>query len=61
MYIEIFVVAAILVFVYLYRKNTGEAPYKFIAKTVGGTYERYAPYSFKVVREKAKELALEIE
>ena len=30
MYIEIFVVAAILVFVYIYRKNTGDNSYKFI-------------------------------
>lgn len=59
MYIEIFVVAAILVFVYIYRKNTGDNSYKFIVKTIGNTYERYAPYSFKIVREKAKELGQE--
>ena len=55
MYIEILIVAAIIVFVYLYRKNNGDNSYKFIAKTIGSTYEKYAPYSFKVVREKAKE------
>ena len=59
MYIEIFVIAAILVFVFIYRKNTGNNSYKFIAKTIGNTYEKYAPYSFKVVREKAKELGQE--
>lgn len=59
MYIEILVVAVIMGFVYIYRKNTGDAPYKFIVKTVGNTYEKYAPYSFKVVREKAKELGQE--
>ncbi len=59
MYIEIFVVAVILIFVYIYRKNTGNNSYKFITKTIGDTYERYAPYSFKVVREKAKELGQE--
>ena len=59
MYIEIFIVGIILAFVYVYRKNTGDAPYKFIVKTVGNTYEKYAPYSFKVVREKAKELGQE--
>ena len=59
MYIEVFVVAAIFLFVYVYRKNTGNNSYKFIARTIGSTYERYAPYSFKVVREKAKELGQE--
>ncbi len=59
MYIEVFVIAAILVFIYIYRKNTGNNSYKFIARTIGNTYERYAPYSFKVVREKAKELGQE--
>ena len=59
MYIEILIVAAIIVFVYLYRKNNGDNSYKFIAKTIGSTYEKYAPYSFKVVREKAKELGHE--
>ena len=59
MYIEVFIVAAIFLFVYLYRKNTGDNSYKFIARSVGNTYEKYAPYSFKVVREKAKELGQE--
>ena len=60
MYIEIIVVAVIMVFVFLYRKNSGSASsYKFIARTVGNTYEKYSPYSFKVVREKAKELGQE--
>ena len=59
MYIEVFVVAIIIIFVYLYRKNNGNASYKFIAKTVGNTYEKYSPYSFKVVQEKARELGQE--
>ena len=59
MYIEILVIAIIVAFVILYRKNTGDKSYKFIARTVGNTYEKYAPYSFKVVREKAKELGQE--
>ena len=59
MYIEILIIAVILVFIYIYRKNTGDSSYKFINKTIGGTYNKYAPYSFKVVREKAKELGQE--
>ena len=59
MYFEILIVAAIVVFVYFYRKNTGNTSYKFISKSMSSTYEKYAPYSFKVVREKAKELGQE--
>ena len=59
MYIEVLIVAAIVIFVVIYRKNTGDNSYKFITKTIGSTYEKYAPYSFKVVREKAKELGQE--
>ena len=59
MYIEIFIIAVIVLFVYIYRKNTGNTSYKFITRTIGNTYEKYAPYSFRVVREKAKELGQE--
>ncbi len=59
MYVEIFAVAALLIFVYIYRRNKGENSYKFIAGTVSNAYERFAPYSFKIVREKAKELGQE--
>ena len=59
MYIEVLIVAIIVIFVVIYRKNTGDNSYKFITKTIGSTYEKYAPYSFKVVREKAKELGQE--
>ena len=59
MYIEIFIIAAILIFVYFYRKNSGNASYKFLARTIGNTYDKYSPYSFRVVQEKAKELGQE--
>ena len=59
MYFEILIVAAIVIFVYFYRKNTGNTSYKFISKSMASTYEKYAPYSFKIVREKAKELGQE--
>lgn len=58
-YIEIIIVAVIIAFVFIYRKNTGNNSYKFITRTIGTTYEKYAPFSFKVVREKAKELGQE--
>ena len=59
MYIEIFIVIAIVIFLIIYRKNTNDSSYKFITKSMSNTYNKYAPYSFKVVREKAKELGQE--
>ena len=59
MYIEILIVAAIIVFVFIYRKNVGDNSYKFIARNMGSAYEKVSPYSFRVVREKAKELGQE--
>ena len=54
------IVLAIAVFVVLYRNNSDtNNVYKFINKKVGVIYEKYAPYSFKVVRKKVKELGQE--
>ena len=54
------IVLAIAVFIILYRNNSNSNNvYKFINKKVGALYDRYAPYSFKVVREKVKELGQE--
>ena len=54
------IVLAIAVFIILYRNNSNSNNvYKFINKKVGVLYDRYAPYSFKVVREKVKELGQE--
>ncbi len=59
MYIEIIVVAAILIFILIYRANTGESSYKFVTKQIGNAYNKFSPYSFKVVHEKAKDLGQE--
>ena len=53
------IISFIIVFVMAYRKNTGENVYKYIVKQVGVAYDKYAPFSFKVVREKVKELGQE--
>lgn len=52
-------IAIIIAFVLIYRKNSGENVYKYITSQVGSLYDRYAPYSFKIVREKVKELGQE--
>ena len=59
MYIEIILVGIIIIFAIIYWQNTGSASYKFVAKQFGGAYNKLAPYSFKVVREKAKDLGQE--
>ena len=52
-------VSAIIIFIVIYRKDTGENAYKYISRQVSYAYEQYAPYSFKVVRDKVKELGQE--
>lgn len=59
MYTEILIVAAILIFLVVYRKSQGEKFYKYISRSITELYNKYAPYSFKVVREKTKELGKE--
>ena len=49
-------IAFILLFIFIYRLNTGNSFYKYVTTQVTNIYEKYAPYSFKIVREKVKEL-----
>lgn len=49
----------VVLFVVLYRQSNGESVYKFVVNGVSNIYERYAPFSFKVVREKCKEMGQE--
>ena len=60
MYIEELVFLIVLVVVIaLYRNYKGQNVGKFITTQMQGLYDRFAPYSFKVVREKTKELGQE--
>lgn len=43
----------------LYRNYKGQNVGKFITEQVQTTYDKFAPYSFKMVREKTKELGQE--
>ncbi|NLA32489.1 MAG: hypothetical protein GX864_00870 [Mollicutes bacterium] len=56
---ELIILLVIAAYVISYRRNDGENVYKFFAGQVNTAYEKYAPYSFRVVREKAKELGQE--
>lgn len=60
MAIGIFIaISVILLFIFIYRINSGENVYKYITVRAGQLYDRYAPFSFKVVREKVKQLGQE--
>lgn len=52
-------IALIILFIFIYRKNNGEHFYKYVTSQIGFIYDRYAPFSFKMVREKVKELGQE--
>ena len=52
-------IAFILIFIIVYRKNSGQNVYKYIANQSKFLYNKFAPYSFQVIREKVKELGQE--
>ena len=51
---EFLLIGFVVLFVVFYRINQGESVYKFITYQVGNIYGKYAPYSFKMVREKVR-------
>ena len=57
--IELVILLVLAIFVILYRKNPGENLYNTLVSNFMEIYDRYAPYSFKMVREKTKELGEE--
>lgn len=56
---EFVLIALVALFVVLYRQNAGQHTYKYIVGQAMAIYDRYAPYSFKSVRDKVKSLGLE--
>ncbi len=56
---ELIILIIIAVFILAYRKNTGQNVYRFITTQAVSIYDRYAPYSFKNVRDKVKTLGLD--
>ena len=60
MYIEeLFIIIVFVVFIYLYRNYKGDNVGKYIINQVQDAYNKFAPYSFKVVHEKTKQLGQE--
>ena len=56
---EFILIVIILLFIMTYRNSSGEGIYKFVKEQATIAYDQYAPYSYKVMREKIKELGLE--
>ncbi len=57
--IMLILIATIISFIVIYRRNVGSNVYKFITKNINAIYDKFAPYSFKAIREKVKELGQE--
>ena len=57
---ELVILMAIALFVIIYRRNDGsESFYTFMKSQFGIVYQKYAPYSFKTISAKMKELKQE--
>lgn len=56
---ELILLIIIAVFVISYRMNNGENVYRFFITQVTTAYNKYAPFSFREVRAKTKELGQE--
>ena len=60
MYIEeLFIITVWVVFIVLARNYNGNGLGKYFVDQVQSMYEKFAPYSFRVVREKTKQLGQE--
>ncbi|MBR4619302.1 MAG: hypothetical protein IKO49_08360 [Bacilli bacterium] len=57
---ELILLLVITIFVMLYRNYKGQNVGRFINDQVAVLYDKFAPYSFKKVREKTKELGQEL-
>lgn len=56
---ELVIILIIAFLVIAYRQYQGQNVYKFVTEQIETMYEKFAPYSFKIVREKTKELGQE--
>ena len=52
-------VAIILIIIVIYRNAAGENFYKYLSTNFGQIYDKIAPYSYKYIRKRIKELGQE--
>ena len=50
------IVAILIIFIIIYRSNAGEQTYQYISKQSRRLYSKVAPYTYKEIRKKIKEL-----
>ncbi|MBQ9072513.1 MAG: hypothetical protein IJY25_05100 [Bacilli bacterium] len=50
------IVAALLIFLIIYRSSVGEQTYKYLKVQGGKLYSKVAPYTYKEIRKKIKDL-----
>ena len=58
-FVVFLIITFIAVFVLAYRAKKNENVYKFISDQIGTVYEKVAPYSYKEIKEKVKDLKAE--
>lgn len=58
-FIIFILIALIAIFVIAFRFNNNGSVYKYISKNAGSIYDKVAPYSFKEIRQKVKDLGQE--
>ena len=56
---ELLIIILVVAGIFLYRNYKGQNVGKYIGSQIQEVYNRFAPYSFKMVREKTKELGQE--
>lgn len=59
MYFEILIIGVIVIFIVSYRFSVGAGVYKFVSQSVNLVYSKYAPYSYKEMRKKIKDLGMD--
>ena len=50
------IVAILIIFIIVYRSNVGEQTYQFVSRQGSKLYSKVAPYTYKEIRKKIKEL-----
>ncbi len=56
---EILIIGIIVIFIVTYRSSTGAGVYKFVVQQASHIYNKYAPYSYKEMRKKIKDLGMD--
>ena len=57
--VAFFIVAVVAIFILVYRSANGENVYKYVSDRTAFIYDKIAPYSFKTICDKVKDLGQE--